>query len=255
MEHVGKTLRKMREEQGLTLEDVARMTRIRAEILRGLEEGDHHQISEGPFLRGFVKSYARSLGRSEQEIEDLLISMKPAWSEAAKQPSAGHQATPWAWYGVGGLAAIAVVVAVLLANRGHNQAPVPSPAPVPEVKAPVQAAASPSEPAEPAKTVNTSPPPAVSPADYPVHIEVRALEPCWIRLILDEQPSRQVLLAAGENRSWDAKNGGTLTLGNAGGVVVRVNGREYANLGGTGKVLRDITFTSEGLHLPQGVAQ
>ena len=57
----------MREAKGLTIDDVASKTRIRNDFVKALEEGNFAKLPDQVFARGFVRSYARSLGLDEDD--------------------------------------------------------------------------------------------------------------------------------------------------------------------------------------------
>ncbi|MDE3035998.1 MAG: helix-turn-helix domain-containing protein, partial [Nitrospirota bacterium] len=67
MESVGDFFKQVRETKGLTLDDVASKTRIHPEFLMALEEGNYARLPDQVFAKGFVRSYARSLGLDEED--------------------------------------------------------------------------------------------------------------------------------------------------------------------------------------------
>lgn len=64
----GDRLRKAREEQGLSLADVAQRTRITQRHLRAVEESDFSALPGRTYVTGFARAYARAIGLSETEI-------------------------------------------------------------------------------------------------------------------------------------------------------------------------------------------
>lgn len=67
MESVGEFFRQVRETKGLTVEEVASKTRIRSDFVKALEDGNFAKLPDQVFARGFVRSYARSLGLDEDD--------------------------------------------------------------------------------------------------------------------------------------------------------------------------------------------
>jgi len=68
----GPSLRTQRERQGLTLESIARSTKIKGSLLAALERNDVSQWPSGIFRRAFLRSYAKALGVSpEPLLEDF----------------------------------------------------------------------------------------------------------------------------------------------------------------------------------------
>ncbi len=73
MESVGEFFRQVRETKGLTLDEVASKTRIRTDFVRALEDGNFAKLPDQVFARGFVRSYARSLGLDEEDAIHRFI--------------------------------------------------------------------------------------------------------------------------------------------------------------------------------------
>jgi cytoskeleton protein RodZ len=67
MEAIGEFFKQVREAKGLTIDDVASKTRIRNDFVKALEEGNFAKLPDQVFARGFVRSYARSLGLDEDD--------------------------------------------------------------------------------------------------------------------------------------------------------------------------------------------
>jgi len=67
MESIGEFFRQVRETKGLTIDEVASKTRIRTDFVKALEEGNFAKLPDQVFARGFVRSYARSLGLDEED--------------------------------------------------------------------------------------------------------------------------------------------------------------------------------------------
>ncbi|MBK9305555.1 MAG: helix-turn-helix domain-containing protein [Nitrospira sp.] len=73
MESVGEFFRQVRETKGLTVDEVASKTRIRADFVKALEDGNFAKLPDQVFARGFVRSYARSLGLDEEDAIHRFI--------------------------------------------------------------------------------------------------------------------------------------------------------------------------------------
>lgn len=70
----GDRLRREREQRGITLDDIALNTKIRAGLLQALEEEKFDRLPGGIFNKGFVRAYARHLGLDEdQAVADYLV--------------------------------------------------------------------------------------------------------------------------------------------------------------------------------------
>ena len=64
---LGLFLKKRRETQGLSLDQVASLTRIQSKFIEAIEEEEFQKLPEQVFTRGFVRTYARSLGVNEED--------------------------------------------------------------------------------------------------------------------------------------------------------------------------------------------
>jgi len=69
---LGYEVRRIREDKGLSIEDVTEITKIRTHFLEGIEAGDYSSFPSGVYIRGFVKSYLSFLG-----AEDMWTQFKP----------------------------------------------------------------------------------------------------------------------------------------------------------------------------------
>jgi cytoskeletal protein RodZ len=67
MESIGEFFKQVRETKGLTVDEVSSKTRIRSDFIKALEDGNFSKLPDQVFARGFVRSYARSLGLDEED--------------------------------------------------------------------------------------------------------------------------------------------------------------------------------------------
>ena len=68
MTKAGEKLQQARLEKGLTLEDVAKNTKIKTEFLVFIEEGEYAKLPSVSYAYGFVRNYAKFLSLPEKEI-------------------------------------------------------------------------------------------------------------------------------------------------------------------------------------------
>lgn len=69
MASVPEQLRRAREQQGLTIHQVADLTKMRTDHVRALEEGQYDAFSASVYIRGFVRTYAALL---KLPVADLI---------------------------------------------------------------------------------------------------------------------------------------------------------------------------------------
>jgi cytoskeleton protein RodZ len=117
--------------------------------------------------------------------------------------------------------------------------PAPSPTPVP-----AGAVITPEPPRA------AAPPPAWLPGvqaatggvGSPYRLIARASEATWIRVRTDDGHSSEETVPAGQSREWVSNRPFVLTLGNAGGVTLELNGRTLPPLGPSGTVISRIVL-------------
>ena len=171
---VGEQLRRAREAQGITLEDVAARTRIPTRHLESLENSDWSRLPAPTYTMGFAKSYASVVGLDRTEIGDALRAELGHGALAARpeaqvfEPADPARVMPRWLVIVALLALVAVIGGVLLwHNRQLSPAAEPAPAADP--------AQGPAAGAPPAPT----PAPAATPSGPVV---ITANEPVWIQV-------------------------------------------------------------------------
>ncbi|MDK2743395.1 MAG: DUF4115 domain-containing protein [Nitrospira sp. BO4] len=176
MESVGEFFRQVRETKGLTVDEVASKTRIRTDFVKALEDGNFAKLPDQVFARGFVRSYARSLGLDEEdaihrfiqsagsfyEKQDERERLKVRQVEEDRKRQANRKAVTIA---IG----IAVLTLIFLLSREQSSVfrrGVPEPAPVAKRTTPPAKDAAESiihEPERPAEIPKPSEMPAVAP--------------------------------------------------------------------------------------------
>ena len=84
---IGSHLKLVRERKGLSYEQIFEITRIQPSILKGIEEGE---VSIFPvFLKGFIKTYARSLGLDPVDLFKKIekeVEQKDGVKQEIKEP-------------------------------------------------------------------------------------------------------------------------------------------------------------------------
>ena len=277
---LGGHLRALREARGGSLEDMARSTRVGIRHLEALEEERLADLPSPVFVRGFIRAYCGFLREGPEEalaFYEALAGERAAMQAASAPP---RPRTTWAPSSVlVGLAllvilAIALIVVNLTVKRTGGtsvaapamdvSAATPIPPPTPPAAAPVavhvetpRAAPAPAPAPAPAAAPPVSTPaamPAPTPAPAvarnaagPQRLVIRAVDATWIRVQPDEGRATEELLPAGASREWSAERRFLVTIGNAGGVEVALNGKVLPPLGPKGTVI-------QRLELPQGPA-
>jgi cytoskeleton protein RodZ len=248
-------LKQMREATGMTLEEMSRVTRIGKGHLEALEAEDYSELPAPVFVKGFLRAYCDALQQPSDEVlaryRDIVATQPPVVKTAGKfEPVGAGRRSPLV---------PAVVLLVLLAaslavvqfavrqgppalpsatgpEPGRGAAGVqPSSQPLPGVRPAPPSLASPELVAEP-----TAPAAAAQTTVSPQRLIARTSELTWVRVQADRGDAVQELLPAGATREWTAERQFVLTIGNAGGIELELNGRRIAPLGARGTVVRDL---------------
>jgi cytoskeleton protein RodZ len=259
---VGQYLRQEREKKNISLEAVAKVTRITQENLEALERDDFRAISASVFARGFLRTYASFLGldpkevlsRYESQVDLLKISPK------IKESTPSENGNPLFKYVV---FLSLIVIGVAIGYYFFQKAPSPPAQPPPLATVPPPPIPTVQPPPPP-------PPPSPPPPEIASHeavpekekkptekllaaapitkeeekpkerrhiLKVVTTEKTWLRIKPDDQPLIDVLLQPKETVSWSARRRFDITIGNAGGVEIFFNGVSQGNLGKPGEVI------------------
>jgi cytoskeleton protein RodZ len=130
----------------------------------------------------------------------------------------------------------------------------PSASPAPPVSAPeadqVPPSASPSAESPPVAVAPQAEPSTAaasrveSPGRALHRLGVQATAKTWLHVTIDDQPMKRLFLLPGQTVEWSAERGFTLSLGNAGGVKLTLDGQALPPLGKAGQMVRNIRLPS-----------
>jgi len=79
-------------------------------------------------------------------------------------------------------------------------------------------------------------------------LQLKAVEETWVNIQVDDQSGKGMLFKPGEGISVQASNRIRMTLGNAGGLDLILNGKSLEKFGKSGEVLT-LIFTSQGVEV------
>src|SRR5512145_1365665 len=80
MESVGQFLRRQREERQMSVEEVARSTRVPMQSIERIESDRFDELPGEVFVRGFLVAYARAVSLSPEEVlARYTASRRVAW--------------------------------------------------------------------------------------------------------------------------------------------------------------------------------
>lgn len=247
MSSLGIRLCELREAKGVSLDDIARSTRIGRRQLEALETDSWGELPAPVFVKGFIRAYCEFLDASPDEALELYRESSGEPVKPERVTSAGH--TPPSRRAGPLMISLVLFIALgasLFALRIGLKS---SPRSVPTMSEPARgearsAASSAPVPATtvPGVRVQPAPVPAGEPKPAGQRLLIRAVEPTWIRVQVDEGQVAEELLQAGAVREWTAARRFVLTVGNAGGLEVDLNGRRMPALGARGAVIQRLVL-------------
>ena len=88
----GPRLRSERERRGISLETIASVTKVGAELWDGLEHNDFSRWPTGIFARSFVRDYARAVGLDADEVVDEFCRLFAVGDRRAERIIKAHGA-------------------------------------------------------------------------------------------------------------------------------------------------------------------
>ena len=98
-----------------------------------------------------------------------------------------------------------------------------------------------------ARMVSTRVSPASETAAEGLVLTMRAQQDCWVEVRADGETVINRILAEGESQTLEARGEIVLSVGNAGGLSIRVNDRPALPLGRSGEVRKNIVITRQNL--------
>jgi hypothetical protein len=199
---VGTVLRKARVSQGIPLDVAARDTRIRPDVLEGLEDGRFDRMAGQVHVRGTLRTYARYLGLPEDALLERFRDTAGSPEEAPPPPLA--EIMPVLRRRQARIVAIAAITAVALA-LGFGVLRVGADTP-------------------PAADLATDAVPSVAPIRGGLLLAITARVPVEVGIRIDGGAEATYELIAGESRSFEADGMLELRLGQGGTADIVVNG-------------------------------
>src|SRR5258708_29523518 len=96
MPTLGEELRHKREQQGITLADIAEATRIGTRFLKAIETDNFSTLPGGIFTRSFIRAYAKHVHMNEDEAIALYLQQvaEPTPEQQELQTATITQSTP-----------------------------------------------------------------------------------------------------------------------------------------------------------------
>jgi cytoskeleton protein RodZ len=255
---VGGTLRGARERKGVSLRQIADVTRISVGMLDALERNDISRLPGGIFSRAFVRSFASEVGLDPETTVLQFIAQYGGDSVTAGHPpsrpiedtdaleSNRRVASTFI-----GLLALSVPIAGVIiywtvsGQRSSSLTPdrLPTPPPLAAAAAPDRAssislpaisevaAARAAAPAAPGQSA------AREPAAASLVVGLIVSRQSRVSATVDGQKQIEWVLKSGDRRAIEVRRDLALTIGDAGAVAMTINGMAARPLGKSGEVV------------------
>jgi cytoskeleton protein RodZ len=243
----GDELRRERIVREVSLEEISAATKISLRLLSALERSDLAKLPAPVFTRGFIRAYCLHLGLDPVEkINTYLAEFQPSGSESPLVPRPGGGSRflrgrrSTAGTILGGVTAVLLLLG-LIASPEHHRPKVVRASTASRIEPVSFKNVAPSnEPTPLIREDGPAPEAAIEKTGVALVLESDA--PSWIEISADGEKVFGGMMTAGESRTFEAKKTFRLTLGNAGGVRVSVDGRPLAPLGRPGEVVRNVVL-------------
>jgi len=248
---IGGTLRAERLRQGRDLTLIAAETKLSQAILDALESDRFECLPGGAYKRSFLRQYASALGL---DADDVVRAYLSEYGELPV-PLPVPPRAPRSWH-LGAAASLMMAAAALFglykfsesgtaqtvsvthSDSRDREALTPPASPVQPSSS---QASSPQTPSEPAASVAEE----GTPAPSPLRVTFTATEPVWLSIRCDGTPAYTGTLAAQQARTFEATGAVTVVIGNAGGLLVSLNGHSLGSIGAHGET-QVVEFTPSG---------
>lgn len=239
---IGDALREAREQQGRSIDEASRETRIRVEYLDALEDEDFAAIGGDVYTKGFLTTYARWLGidpdplleHYRREVQGADYDAHALIEHPVAKPAQRSRSAWPLWVGAAAIILLASFYLIgQIGGRGIDPAEVPD-----------EFAAT-GGPPNPAETQQTAPPggdgtATPTPSPTSVNLVLLVEDRSWMQVRVQDQVVFEGTLSDGESREFSAGETVQLHLGNAGGVRLVLNGDDLGPPGDPGQVWRGV---------------
>jgi cytoskeletal protein RodZ len=277
LESPGEKLKKIRQEKGLSLEEVQKKTKIHINILKAIEGEGLTNLSP-IYLKSFLKIYCKFLGLDPKEYmpdykEQPQAQIQALQAKHRKSLSFFETASiklgtfrpskkvkkififilTIAFIGIGlfGLGKLISFMGKSLQAKRKIQIAKTSKIQKPTPKTQNTQIKSSAAKITPKEIPPVSEIALQKEASSGINLGIVAKEKCWVYLKVDGRVVFQRILEKGRFESWKAKERMELSLGDAGAVELQVNEQVFSHLGRRGQSIKNIIITKEGLKIPR----
>ncbi len=249
----GEIFRTARQQRNLTIDEVAKRTKIGVRVIEAIESGNFQALPP-TYMRSFVKTYSQFLNVPEPDLSlgegKVAERFQPQQTELVSPLSMPTNVFTPAYFSDQSarnkriLTIIYSTVGCLIAIAGYLIIAAPKIPRKPDdtmITRPLRIIA---ETIKPGSTLDSATLARQTLSDSLV-LEARADENVWLNIVMDKKRSEQITLESGKTYRWSAEKQLSLALGNAGGAAFTLNGRPLEKFGERGEVVRDIRIARD----------
>ena len=241
MTEVGAKLRQERIRRKISLEQVQEDTKIRRIYLTALENDEFTKLPPKVYAIGFMKRYSSYLGFSSEEQKELIETFKavafpeeeilmeePQFARSPSESLQRRRINPWIAVLIVVLLVLITVAGKYLMGRLGN-----SPAVVVPPQLPNDEQLEPLVPSDQDEESEVQ----VNPTEVIIDFEVNMGASCWLTVVVDGNNHYTGTLYSEEKKTFTGKESVRFRAGNAGAIVLIVNGEKKDILGNFGQVV------------------
>jgi cytoskeleton protein RodZ len=244
-ESFGKYIQAVRLEKGLSLEEVSAATRISVETLMLIESENMEQLLAPVYVMGFLRSISRNIGADGNKAVSLYSHVVNAAKEQGRTARRFHGS------GAGMLLGAIIILCLLgggaywyfnnlgkISDRWNFWASVPeSEKPAVIAEQPGTQSALEGTPSENSPKAEVQEAPPAVEKSQPLSLNVKAIKGTWMKVIADEKPPVEYHLKPGDRLGLEAASRYNLLIGNAAGVQLTLNGKDFPIFGKAGQTV------------------
>jgi cytoskeleton protein RodZ len=236
----GETLKKRREDLGLSVQGIAEALKIRKDYLVAIEEDDFGKLPVPVYTMGYIRAYAKYLNVDSDPIVEFYSTHLSQPESAAIMPIAfSRKKFPTAYAVFALLTILAAFIAFffLYGPGSGTQTGLPA------RQSPVQ------QRAQPTVVFHEAAPPALPPETKEHSLEITAKETTWLSIHFSNGKADEALLRPGDSKTWTFSDTASLKIGNAGGIGIKFDGEDWGTPGDPGEV-KTLTLPEKGENEP-----
>lgn len=261
---IGSYLRQSREQQSMTLEEVAAKTLIPSRLLIAIEEGKISHLPEPVYIQGFIKRFADALGLDGIELANAFPTapsvqyLKPSWRDLpAAQLKPLHLYLLYMMLIISAVSGLSYLInrpnaPIVTSSDGYvNSA---NPAATKDLQGPLSQQTGSSSTLLSTGILGGASEASSVVTGKPVRVGMTLTAQSWLRIVADGKTEFEGVLPEGTQRTWMADKQLIVRAGDAGAVLVSFNDGQAKKLGNPGSVEEKTFGSNQSAALPDSLA-